>query len=60
MRYLVLEGGLRERDEWEINVLTANNIKDECPAQLGKKEVKICELGFEICSFRILLDFKQF
>jgi hypothetical protein len=52
--YLVSEGGLQERDEWEINVVTANNIKDECTAQLSKKEEKICELGFESCSFRIL------
>lgn len=54
MGYLVLEGGLRERDEYEINVVTANNITDECPAQVGKNGEKICDLGFEICSFRIL------
>jgi hypothetical protein len=52
--YLVLECGLRERGEWEINVVIANNIKDECSAQLLREEEKICELGFESCSFRIL------
>jgi hypothetical protein len=40
----------------KINMVAANNIKDQCPAQLGKKGEKICDLGFDICSFRILPD----
>jgi hypothetical protein len=58
--YLILEGRLRERDEREINVVDANNIKDECPAQFGKKREKICDSGFDICSFRILLDITRY